>query len=376
LLFANSELSGAHNFCIGKGLDLHSLITSVGFEFHVMSAEVRSGLSPTTRALVALAAFVVIIAGMKTAQPIIVPFLLAGFITIILVGPLRWLQSKGLSSWVAMLVVLVTAFLFVLLIATLVGNSIDQFRSSLPEYQARLEQYSSSLSGFLQKFGVAVPDSGLSSELSPARMMGIAGDMLGQLSGLVANGFVILLYVAFMLAELSGITQKVNKAFDNPTETLQRVTQFTEGANNYMAIKAGISAFTGALVSIMLWGIGVDFPILWGVFAALLNFIPNIGSIFAAVPAVLLALVQLGVGPAVLAAIGYLVINIVIGSIVEPKFMGQRVGLSTLVVFVSLIFWGWVLGPAGMLLSIPLTMLVKIGLDKREDTHWIATLLS
>jgi len=341
-----------------------------------MGTEVRTGLSPTTRAMVALAAFVIIIAGMRTAQPIIVPFLLAGFITIILVGPLRWLQSKGLSSWVSMLVVLVTAFLFVLLIATLVGNSIDQFRSSLPEYQSRLEQYGTSLSAFLGKFGIVMPESGLSSELSPARIMGVAGDMLGQLSGLVANGFVILLYVAFMLAELSGITQKISKAFDDPAETLKRVTQFTEGANNYMAIKAGISAFTGALVSLMLWFIGVDFPILWGVFAGLLNFIPNIGSIFAAVPAVLLALVQLGVGPAVVAAIGYLLINIGVGSIIEPKFMGQRVGLSTLVVFVSLIFWGWVLGPAGMLLSIPLTMLVKIGLDKREDTHWIATLLS
>jgi len=185
-----------------------------------------------------------------------------------------------------------------------------------------------------------------------------------------------LLYVAFMLAELSGITQKIAKAFDNPRDTLQRVSQFTEGANKYMAIKAGVSAFTGALVSIVLWVIGVDFPILWGVFAALLNFIPNIGSIFAAIPAVLLALVQLGVGPAIAVALAYVIINVVVGSILEPKFMGERVGLSTLVVFISLVFWGWVLGPAGMLLSIPLTMLVKIGLDKREDTHWIATLLS
>jgi len=323
-----------------------------------------------------MAAFVVIIAGMREAQSIIVPFLLAGFITIILSGPLSWLQSKGLSRWVSMLIVLVAGFLFFFFIATLLGNSIEQFRENLPVYQSRLEQYNTGLNAQLQRFGMSLPESGLISELSPSRMMGLAGDMLGQLGGLVANGFVILLYVAFMLAELSGITQKIAKAFDNPRDTLQRVSQFTEGANKYMAIKAGVSAFTGALVSIVLWVIGVDFPILWGVFAALLNFIPNIGSIFAAIPAVLLALVQLGVGPAIAVALAYVIINVVVGSILEPKFMGERVGLSTLVVFISLVFWGWVLGPAGMLLSIPLTMLVKIGLDKREDTHWIATLLS
>lgn len=341
-----------------------------------MSANLRSGLSPTTRALVAVAAFVIIIAGMRSAQSILVPFLLAAFITIILSGPLQWLQSKGLSRWVSMLVVLFAALVFVRILAGLVGNSIDQFRSSLPEYQERLQQYSAIADSKLERFGMALPETGLMNELSPSRLMQVAGDMLGQLGGLVANGFVIFLYVAFMLAEVSGFAKKVSKAFSNPAQTLHRIHLFSEGANNYMAIKAAISAFTGLLVALMLWIIGVDFPILWGVFAALLNFIPNIGSIFAAVPAVLLALVQLGVTQAIITALGYITINVAIGSIVEPKFMGQRVGLSTLVVFVSLIFWGWVLGPAGMLLSIPLTMLVKIGLEKREDTHWVATLLS
>ena len=341
-----------------------------------MSVLNSSGLSPTTRALVAAAAFVVVIAGIKAAQSIVVPFLLAGFITIILSGPLRWLQKRGLSRWVAMVVVLLTAILFVLIIALLVGTSIDQFRNSLPEYQARLQQYSTDLSAQLARFGFDVPESQVNSGLSPSNILGMAGDLLGQLGGLVASGFIVFLYVAFMLAEVSGFSKKVSAAVDSPAETLQKIARYTEGANKYMAIKAVISAFTGAIVAFMLWVIGVDFPVLWGVLAALLNFIPSIGSILAAVPAVLLALVQLGVGSAVVTAIGYIVVNVVIGSIIEPKFMGERVGLSTLVVFISLIFWGWVLGPAGMLLSIPLTMLVKIGLDKRDDTHWIPVMLS
>ena len=332
--------------------------------------------SPTTRALVAFAAFVVVIAGMRASHSIIVPFLLAGFITIILLGPLRWLQAKGLRDWVAMLVVIAVALVLVFLLAGLVGNSIDQFRQSLPEYQARLDEYGVALREQLAKYGLTLPGSGVVGVLSPSRMMGLAGDLLSSLGALLANGFIVLLYVVFMLGEMSGLPRKIEKAFEDSSPIIQRVKLFTQGANKYMAIKAAISAFTGVLVSVFLFIVGVDFPVLWGLLAGLLNFIPNIGSIFAAVPAVLLALVQLGPSAAAITAIGYIVINICVGSIIEPRFMGERVGLSTLVVFVSLVFWGWVLGPAGMLLSVPLTMLVKIGLDNRSDTRWIAALLS
>ena len=133
--------------------------------------------------------------------------------------------------------------------------------------------------------------------------------------------------------------------------------------------------FTGVIIGVALWLIGVDYPVLWGVLAFMLNFVPNIGSIIAAVPAVLLTIVQLGIGPAFLVAVVYVAVNILIGSILEPRFMGKGLGLSTLVVFVSLIFWGWVLGPVGMLLSVPLTMIFKIALESSPETRWIAVLL-
>jgi predicted PurR-regulated permease PerM len=121
--------------------------------------------------------------------------------------------------------------------------------------------------------------------------------------------------------------------------------------------------------------VGVDYPLLWGVLAFLLNFVPNIGSLLAAIPALLLALIQLGISGTLWALLGYVVINNVIGAVIEPRFMGRGLGLSTLVVFLSLVFWGWVLGPVGMFLSVPLTMMVKIGLDSNEQTRWIAVLL-
>ena len=134
-------------------------------------------------------------------------------------------------------------------------------------------------------------------------------------------------------------------------------------------------SITGIAIGIWLAILGVNHAFLWGLFAFLLNYVPNIGSIIAAIPAVLLALIQLGLGSAILVGIGYLVVNVVVGSIIEPKYMGKGLGLSTLVVFLSLVFWGWVLGPVGMVLSVPLTMVLKIGLESKEDTRWIAVLL-
>ena len=131
----------------------------------------------------------------------------------------------------------------------------------------------------------------------------------------------------------------------------------------------------GVAVWLWLWLLGVDYPILWSLLAFLLNYVPNIGSIIAAVPAVLLALVQLGPGSALWAAAGYLATNVVFGNILEPRFMGRGVGLSPLVVFLSLIFWGWVLGPVGMFLSVPLTITAKIALAASDDTRWAAVLL-
>jgi predicted PurR-regulated permease PerM len=148
-----------------------------------------------------------------------------------------------------------------------------------------------------------------------------------------------------------------------------------EGVNRYFALKTVFSLITGITVWLWLAVLGVDFAATWGMIAFFLNFVPNIGSIIAAIPAVLLALIQLGVPSALLACLGYALVNIVVGNILEPKFMGRGLGLSTLVVFISLVFWGWVLGPIGMLLSIPLTMIVKIALATDEDTRWISTLL-
>jgi predicted PurR-regulated permease PerM len=184
-----------------------------------------------------------------------------------------------------------------------------------------------------------------------------------------------MLTVTFILLEVSSFPMKLRTILNDPKAAFPQFGKFVEDINRYMVIKTGVSVATGILTSIWLTVLGVDFPILWGFLAFLLNYVPNIGVIIAALPAVLLAFIQYGTGIALLTALGYLVVNFVIGTVVEPKLVGKGVGLSTLVVFLSLIFWGNLLGLIGMVLCIPLTMTIKFALENNEGTQWVAVLL-
>lgn len=331
--------------------------------------------SAGSRFLLMAAAFVILVAGMKAAQPILVPFLLSVFIAIISAPSMFYLQRRGLPTAIALLLVLAAVISMLFLVAILVGNSIEDFRQSLPLYQSRLQDQLGALISLFAKVGINLSLGEVQAYFDPGVVMRMVANTLNGLGSVLTNGFLILLTVAFILAEASSFPAKLHRVLDRPEHSLPGFDHFLQTVKQYMAIKTWVSLATGAIVWLGLWLLGVDYPFLWGVMAFFLNYVPNIGSIIAAIPAVLLALIQLGWGHALAVALLYLAINIVMGNVVEPRYMGKGLGLSTLVVFLSLIFWGWVLGPVGMLLSIPLTMTVKIAMDNNEETRWIAILL-
>lgn len=330
--------------------------------------------SPVARTLFVMACFIIVVAGMRAAETLLVPFLLSLFIAVICTPPLIWLQKRGLPNWLAMLVVISTIVISGVVVGAIVGSSIADFRQDLPDYQKRLTALTANLFTYLQSLGMNVDAGQLRESFNPSAALSMAGNTLAQLGNMMTNAFLIFLTVVFILAEEVGFTQKIHAL--GTKKTLNAIHMFTSGVNRYMAIKSLMSLLTGALILIWLWILGVDYFILWGMLAFLLNFVPTLGSIIAAVPAVLLALIQLGVGEAVLTGVGFLLVNFGVGNVLEPRMMGKGLNLSTLVVFLSLVFWGWVLGPIGMLLSIPLTMTVKIALESSDDTRWIAIMLS
>lgn len=325
--------------------------------------------------LTTLAALVIIIAGVKTASALLVPFLLAIFIAIICVGPFHWLQQHKVPAPVALLLVIATVMLSGLMVVTLIGTSVNDFTRDMPTYQEKLRGQTVQLIGYLDKFGIQISKDILLDHFDPGAVMQSAASMLAKAGGVLTNSFLILLTVIFILFEAAGLPGKLRAALPNAESSLVSVEKFLTGVRQYLAIKTLVSFATGIVVALGLYLLGLDYPLLWGLLAFLFNYVPNIGSIIAAIPAVLLAVVQLGPGQALIVAAIYLSINVIIGSAIEPKLMGRKLGLSALVVFISLVFWGWVLGPVGMLLSVPLTMIVKIALEVNDSTRWLAILL-
>lgn len=331
--------------------------------------------SSAARFLLIAAAFVIVVAGMRAAESLIVPLLLSAFIAVIAAPPLFYLQRKGLPNGLALLVVIVGVIGIGALLAMLIGGSVKAFQANLPFYQERLGQQATEILVLLRGYGVDISEEILYTYLDPKKAMAMVGKALSGLGGALTNAFLILLTVIFILLEAAGFPAKLHNMMDEAKPSLQRFETISHNIKRYMVIKTSTSLLTGIVIAIWLALLGVDYPILWGTLAFLLNFVPNIGSILAAIPALLLALIQFGTGTALWTALGYLLVNSVVGNIIEPRYMGKGLGLSALVVFISLVFWGWVLGPVGMFLSVPLTMTLKIALDASESTRPIAILL-
>ncbi|MGH0036846.1 MAG: AI-2E family transporter [Myxococcota bacterium] len=325
--------------------------------------------------LLAAAAFVVVVAGLKAAAALVIPCLLAVFIAVICAPILLWLESRKVPTSIALFVVVTGVIVLLVVLGLFIGTTIAEFTRALPGYQAGLREASTGWLDALSRLGIEITADQWREIVNPGRAMGLVGNLLSGLGGLLANGLLILLTTVFILLEVASFPRKLGQVVSDPEGFAERMGRVLENVKRYLAIKTVTSLATGGMVAGALAVIGVDFPLVWGLLAFLFNFVPSIGSIIAAIPAVLLALVQLGSGWALVVAAIYLAVNIGIGSFTEPRLMGKGLGLSTLVVFVSLVFWGWVLGPVGMLLSVPLTMTVKIALEADEQTHWIAVLL-
>jgi AI-2 transport protein TqsA len=340
----------------------------------------RNGLSDTTQnkgsAVISFAAVIVIVIGLQMAKDLLVPFLIAAFLALISVRPMLWMQKHRVPAILAALIIVLILVLILAVFGTIVGASIAEFTAALPTYQARLDVMVERVIGFAARtMRTETAFESLGDMVDPGWAMGLVATLLNSLKDVLTNVFLIIFTMIFILLEASTVETKVAAAFGRSTQSLQRPRVFLANLGSYLGIKTVVSLATGLAAGLLTWAIGLDFPLLWAMLAFLLNYVPNIGSIIAAVPAVLMALVQLGPGEATATATGFVVINVVFGNIIEPRLMGYGVGLSALVVFIGLVFWGWVFGPVGMLLSVPLTMTLKLALESDKRTRWIAILI-
>ena len=327
------------------------------------------------RFLVIAAALVIIIGGINQAQSVLVSFLVAVFLAMLGTPPVLWLERKRIPSVVAVLLVVTGMIVVLLVVGGLVGTSLNGFIDALPSYQQRIQEQISVLKSLLVKKGIRVTDKMLFEYVNPGALMKLAIGMLGGLGSALSNIVLILLTVTFILLEASSFPVKLRAVLGDPQQACPQFTRFVDDIKRYMIIKTVISLTAGIVIGIWLSILGVDSPVLWGFLAFLLHYVPNVGSVIAAIPAIILSLVQFGIGRAALTAAGYLAVSLILGNVVEPRLMGRRLGLSTLVVFLSLIFWGSLLGLIGVVLCIPFTMTLKFACENNESTRWVAVLL-
>lgn len=322
-----------------------------------------------------LAATVVVVSGVMYASDIVTQFLMAVFVAIIASKPVAYLEKKGVPSGLSVGIVLILIISLTSTFGGLIGASVARFTANLDQYNETVTDALHGLFSYMDSIGVNVSKEALMKTADPGTIMNLTANLLNSLGSLMGNMAMILLIVAFMLAESSSYGIKLKAILQRPESSMKGISSAMDQINQYLGIKTMTSLATGFIIGIGLWIVGVDFPFMWGLIAFLMNYIPNIGSVIAAVPALFMAFISQGFGGMMWTGLIFMVVNIVIGSVIEPKIMGKGLGISTLVVLLSLIFWGWILGTVGMFLSIPLTLAAKIAFESSENTKWVAVLL-
>lgn len=325
--------------------------------------------------VIMLGMLVIILTGIRFAADIIVPFILALFIAVVL-SPLvqRMVKLRVPRVLAISLLVMIIVMAMVLLLAYL-GTSLNELARTLPQYRSSLVIPLKNLEPWLARSGIGVSVDEMVKYIDPNAAMTLITNLLTQLTNAMSSIFLLLLTVVFMLLEVPQLPTKFQQIMVRPVEGMAAIQRAIDSVSHYLVLKTAISLVTGLVVWGMLAALDVRFAFIWGLLAFALNYIPNIGSVLAAIPPIIQVLAFGGLYDALVVLAGYLIINLVFGNILEPRIMGRGLGLSTLVVFLSLIFWGWLLGPVGMLLSVPLTIIVKIALEQSVGGQSIAILL-
>lgn len=322
------------------------------------------------------ASFTVIIAGIKMASQIVVILFLAIFISSIFSTLLNVLQKKNIPRIFSYFIILLIVTTIGLMLAYVINISLNDFITNLPAYEEKFKTMVLNSIHYVENLGLKIDKVKIMETLNFSSFFGFTTNIIGSIGTFLSKFLLVIIGVAFILAESKSFQIKLRVIFRNNAKKLEHFNLFSFNIQKYFVVKSFTSFLTGFIITIVLLFFGVDYPVLWGVIAMLFNFIPVVGSIIASIPAILLSLMNLDLNITIWVIVLYVIINISISNILEPKLMGKELGLSPLIIFFSLIFWGWTLGIVGMFLAVPITMTLKIAFDSNSSTHWIGILMS
>jgi len=328
--------------------------------------------------LVSGAGIVIILFGMKLSASFLSPILLAIIIGISVAPLLNWLERKGVAQGLALLSTIVVIIVVVVGLIGLIGFSVNQLVVTLPQYAGNIQGQKEALQHSLGDLGIGSEQIQASLQSAdPSKLLNYVGSLFGGILGFLSGLVIMLMVLIFLLLATPGLTTKLRLDFSQNSPTLVRFRGLARDLREYVGITTWINFLVGLVNTIFLFILGVDFPILWGLLAFLMGYIPSVGFWIALIPPTILAFLEFGATKALIVLVGYVVINGGVQNFIQPKLMGAGLNLSPLVVVLSLFFWGWVLGPMGALLAVPLTMMVKDGfLDAYDETRGLSDLMS
>jgi AI-2 transport protein TqsA len=325
------------------------------------------------RVIVALAATVVVLVGMRLGAPTLNPILFA-VVLALLFGPLySWLKHRGLPTPLALVIMLVfVGAIFLGLFFTL-GVSIGRFTERLGFYTSQLDGRLDDLDVLIERLGLSEFD--LKEVVKPGALAEALGVVLSGIAGFLSDLFLILAIMLFLLAEGSAMMDRLRASVPEDNPQVAGLIEVGHNVVRQFGLRAIVNLVTGAGVTVLLFLLGVDFPLLWGILTFFLSFVPYIGLFIALTPAVVLALAEFGLSRAVLVIVGVVVVNVVAENVLSPMLMGRGLNLSPTVVFLSFILWAWVLGGPGAFLAVPITLFVIGMLATFPETRWLASLM-
>src|SRR5215210_5819299 len=325
------------------------------------------------RVMVGLAATVVVFVGMRLAAPILNPILMAVVLALLFSPIYAWLRRHRIPTPLALMIMLVGLSILFLGIVLILGVSIARFSGDIASYTGKLNEQVDNLQGMAKSLGLSNVD--LQNAVKPSALAGAIGSVLSGVADFLGNIFLILLYVLFFLAEGPAMMNRLRTSAGSDHPQVERLTVFGRNVVRQLGLRAIVNLFTGAGVVVLLLVLRVDFPLMWGILAFFLSFIPWIGLPLAVAPAVVLALAEHGLTSALLVIAGVTVINILAENAISPMLMGRGLSISPTVLFIGFIFWAWLLGGPGAFLAAPLTIFLILMLDTFPETRWLASVM-
>jgi AI-2 transport protein TqsA len=324
------------------------------------------------RVMLVLAATVVVLVGIRLGAPILNPILFAVVLTLLFNPVYSWLRRR-LPTGLALLVMLVILSVLFVGLFFILGASISRFSERVAFYTAQLNGELGNLDTLLESLGLSNVD--LQDVVKPSALAGALGVVLSGISGFLSNLFLILMIMLFLLGEGPAMMNRLRASVAEDNQQVARLTAVGESVVLQFGLRAIVNLVTGAGVTVMLFLLGVDFPLLWGILTFFLSFVPYIGLVLAVTPAVVLALAEFGVTRAVVVIVGVIVINILAENVLSPMMMGRGLNISPTIVFLSFIIWAWLLGGPGAFLALPITLFVAVMFDTFPETRWLAGLI-